>query len=590
MLLTQALDRTAAERGDLPALNYKRDGRWHTINWREYRARIHLAARALIALGVAPGEHVTIIGFNCPEWFIADVAAIAAGAIPAGIYSTNTAEQCQYVAAHCDARVAFVDDEEQLAKFLAVRSALPSLRAIVLMHGSTTQPGVLSWDEFLVRGADVDSRQLEARIAAQDPDDVCTLIYTSGTTGVPKAVMLSHRNLTWLIGAAGAHVDVRPGDVVISYLPLSHIAEQCFSLIGNIVLGTWVWFAESLDSVPETLRDARPHHFLAVPRVWEKMQSRMEAVGAKSSAIKKRISRWARSIGSESNYALQNGQPGPAMYGLARRLVFSKVRTALGLDRARTLITGAAPISRSTLDFFLSLDLPILEVYGMSECTAITTISTPHRYRTGKAGWVLPGTEVRVAPDGEICIRGPNVFRGYYKDPLETLGTIDNDGWLHSGDIGEIDAEGYVQITDRKKEIIITSGGENIPPALVEGHIKSIDGVTQAVVVGDRRHYLSVLLTLDPEKIPTLASIAGSPARTLQEAAECARFSAHLQREIDAVNQRLARVQTVKRFAILPEELSIDGGELTPTMKVKRKAVHEKYAALIERLYHEEQG
>lgn len=587
MLLTQALDRTASARGDLPALNYKRDGAWCTISWREYRERIHRAARALIALGVAAGEHVTILGFNCPEWFIADVGAIVAGAIPAGIYTTNSPEQCQYVAEHCSARVAFVENHEQLAKFLTVRASLPALRAIVLMHGTTDAEGVLSWDEFLARGSEAGETELAARLAAQREDDVCTLIYTSGTTGAPKGVMLSHANLTWIMAAASSHIDVQPGDVMLSYLPLSHVAEQCFSLIGNIVFGSWVWFAESIDTVPETLRDARPHHFLAVPRVWEKMQARMEAVGATNSGLKRRIAKWARGVGAASNYALQNGASRGRGYGIAQRLVFSKVRKALGLDRARTLITGAAPIARTTLDFFLSLDMPILEVYGMSECTAITTISTPRRYRTGKAGWILPGTEVRLAEDGEICIRGPHVFKGYFRDAEASAAAIDSEGWLHSGDIGEIDAEGYVQITDRKKELIITAGGENIAPALVEGHLKTIPGVSQAVVVGDRRRYLAVLLALDPEKIPTLASLAGSPARTLQEASECERFSAHLQQGIDAVNQRLARVQTVKRFAILPAELSIDGGELTPTMKVKRKVVHEKYAALIDRLYHD---
>jgi long-subunit acyl-CoA synthetase (AMP-forming) len=272
-------------------------------------------------------------------------------------------------------------------------------------------------------------------------------------------------------------------------------------------------------------------------------------------------------------------------YGLANKLVFSKVRKTLGLDRARTLITGAAPISKRTLEFFLSLGLPICEMYGMSECTAITTISTPTRYRTGKAGFILPGTEVRIAEDGEICMRGPHIFKGYYKDPVATAEALDADGWLHSGDIGEIDADGFVQITDRKKELIITAGGENIAPALVEGQLKSIPVINQAVVIGDHRRYLSVLLTLDPEKIATVASLAESEACTPEQAAECARFKAYLQREIDEVNRRLARVQTVKKFAILPGELSVDGGELTPTMKVKRKVVSQKYASVIDRLY-----
>lgn len=584
-LIPETLDRTVQRRGNVPALRYKQDGEWQSITWPDYRDRVRRAGRALVALGVRPRDHVTIVGFNCAEWFIADVGAIAAGAIPAGIYTTNTPEQCQYIAAHCEARVAFVENEEQLAKFRAVRDQLPSLRAVVMMHGAPDGADALSWAQFLALAESVSDAELDARIAAQHEDDVATLIYTSGTTGVPKAVMLSHRNLLWLMTTAGSIADVQPGDDIISYLPLSHIAEQCFSLYGNLALGATVSFAESIDTLGDTLREVRPHHFLAVPRVWEKMQAKMEAVGAKSPPMRKKIAAWARTRGLAGGYAMQRGDKPPMTYALADKLVFSRVRATLGLDRAKILVTGAAPISRRTLEFFLSLGLPICEMYGMSECTAITTISIPGRYRTGKAGFILPGTEVRIAGDGEICIRGPNVFKGYYKDEAATADALDFDGWLHSGDIGEIDADRFLQVTDRKKELIITAGGENIAPALVEGHLKSIPVVNQAVVIGDQRRYLSVLLTLDPEKVASMAALAGSPARTAREAAECATFAAHLQREIDGVNQKLARVQTVKKFAILPDELSVDGGELTPTMKIKRKVVAQKYASVIERLY-----
>jgi long-subunit acyl-CoA synthetase (AMP-forming) len=583
--IIDALERTALARGDNPALRRKRDGHWETTSWRTYREQIRLAGRALIALGVDPGDHVVILGYNCPEWFVADIGAIAAGGIPAGIYTTNTAEQCLYIAAHCDARVAFVENDVQLAKFRAVRDRLPALRAIVLMHGQSAADDVISWTQFLQLGASTPDDRLEARLAAQHADDVCTLIYTSGTTGIPKAVMLSHANITWVIEQAGRLVDVRAGEDMISYLPLSHVAEQLFSLHASLVLGTCIWFAESLETLGDTLRDARPHHFLGVPRVWEKMQARMEATGAKNSAVRRQIVAWARRIGLRGGYADQRGESRPLTYALANRLVFSTVRERLGLDRARTLITGAAPIATRTLDFFLSLGLPICEVYGMSECTAVSTFSTPQHYRTGKAGAVIPGTEMRIADDGEICMRGPHIFKGYHNDPVATAGAIDAEGWLHSGDIGTLDADGFVQVTDRKKEIIITAGGENIAPQLVEGEIQSIAVVSQAVVIGDRRRYLSVLLTLDPEKIPSAASVAGSRARTAEEAARCDRFVTYVQREIDAVNQRLARVQTVKRFAILPAELSIEGGELTPTLKLKRKVIAEKYAHVIEQLY-----
>ena len=583
--IIDAFDRTALARLDKPALRRRQNGSWETITWRDYRETVRRAGRSLIALGVGPGDHVTIIGYNSPEWFIADLAAIAAGAIPVGIYTTSTPEQCQYIAKHCSARVAFVENAEQLAKFRAVRARLPALAAIVVMQDEPDGDDALSWSQFLALGLSVAEGELDQRIARQREDDVCTLIYTSGTTGVPKAVMLSHRNITWVVETSSRIADVRAGEDMISYLPLSHVAEQLFTLHSSSVLGTCIWFAESLETLGDTLLAVRPRHFLGVPRVWEKIQAKMEAAAARSSPLQKRIVAWARRVGLAGGYADQRGDRRPMLYPIADRLVFSKVRKRLGLDRARILVTGAAPISTRTLEFFLSLGLPVCEVYGMSECTAVTTFSTPHHYRTGKAGAVIPGTEVRIAADGEICIRGPNVFKGYHNDPVATAEAIDADGWLHSGDIGTLDADGFIQVTDRKKELIITAGGENIAPQLVESQIKSISVVSQAVVVGDRRRYLSVLLTLDPEKIPATASLAGSPAQTSIEAAGCERFGEYLKREIDIVNQRLARVQTIKRFAVLPNEMSIQGGELTPTLKLRRKVIVEKYAEIIERLY-----
>jgi len=289
------------------------DGQWETTTWREYRDQVRLAARALIALGFDAGEHVVILGYNCPEWFIADVGAIAACGIPAGIYTTSTPEQCRYIAAHCAARVAFVENDLQLAKFRAVRDQLPDLRTIVLMHGEPDGDDVMSWTRFLEIGASIPDQLLDARIAAQRADDVCTLIYTSGTTGIPKAVMLSHTNITWVIEQAGHLVDVRACEDMISYLPLSHVAEQLFSLHASLILGTCIWFAESLETLGDTLRDARPHHFLGVPRVWEKIQARMEAAGSQSSPVQRKIVGWARKTGLAAGYADQRGESRPIM-------------------------------------------------------------------------------------------------------------------------------------------------------------------------------------------------------------------------------------------------------------------------------------
>jgi len=581
------LDRAARQWPDDAAMRAKRGSDWRTITWREYRSQARLAARGFMALGLEPGGCVTIIGFNCPEWFLADIGAIYAGGIPAGIYTTSSAEQCGWIASHCEARIAVVENADQLRKFLSVRDRLPALRAIVVMHGDPglpTDASVHSWPRLLELGAGVSDDALDARAAPQQPDDVCTLIYTSGTTGEPKGVMLSHDNLTFT-AAAARDLGLHPGDLVISYLPLSHIAEQIVSLHAPITFGMTTAFAESMETLGQNLREVRPTHFVAVPRVWEKIQERMEMVGAASPAWRRRLVRWARGIGLAGGYADQRGERRPTLYPVANALVFRTVRRRLGLERARLLVTSAAPISRATLEFFLSLGLPISEVYGMSECSGPATRADPVAYRTGKTGVPLPATELRIAADGEICIRGRHVFKGYFKNPAATAETIDADGWLHSGDIGTIDHEGFLQVTDRKKELIITAGGENVAPQLVEGVIKGIPVVSQAFVVGDRQRYLAALLTLDPQKVSLAARECGSPAKDVESAMCCEAFHAYLQQEIDRVNQRLARVQAVKRFALIPDEFTIDGGELTPTLKLRRKAIAEKYRDVIERLY-----
>ena len=585
--IMDVLDRAADRWPDGAAMRAKRNGEWRTTTWREYRAQARLAARGMMALGLEPGDTVTIIGFNCPEWFLADIGAIYAGGIPAGIYTTSSAEQCAWIASNCAARVAVVENAEQLKKFLSVRHTLPALRGIVVMHGDPGTPGehgVCSWRRLLELGAGVSESGLDARVSAQKADDVCTLIYTSGTTGEPKGVMLSHDNLTFTADV-GREVDLRPGDTLITYLPLSHIAEQIFSLHGAMTFGVTTSFAESMEALGENLREMRPTHFLAVPRVWEKIQDRMQAAGAASSPLRRKLVRWARRVGLAGGYADQRGARRPASYPLANALVFRAVRKRLGLERARMLVTSAAPISRDTLEFFLSLGLPICEVYGMSECSGPATLSVPSAYRTGSAGVALPGTELRIGVDGEICIRGRHVFKGYFKNPAATAESVDAEGWLHSGDIGTIDADGFLQVTDRKKELIITAGGENVAPQLVEGFMKGIPVVSQAFVVGDRQRYLAALLTLDPEKVPAVAREAGSPARDVEGAICCEAFHAYVQQEIERVNQRLSRVQAVKRFALIPAEFTIEGGELTPSLKLRRRVIGEKYKDVIERLY-----
>ncbi len=581
----QVLEQTAAQYEQRAALRVKRGGTWQTTTWSEYREQVMWAARGFIKLGLEPNQGVVIMGFSQPEWFVSDLAAIAAQGLPTGIYTTSTAEQCHYIADHAEAAVAVVENQDYLEKFLKIRDRLRSLKGIVLMNGSSDVGGVHGWDQLLELGRHVSEGQLRQRIEAQRPGDVCTLIYTSGTTGLPKAVMLSHRNLTWTARRVVESFDVGPQDILVSYLPASHIAEQMVSLHCPLAAGYCTWFAESFERLGESLREVRPTIFLAVPRVWEKIQSAMRAAAAGSSTLRREIVAWARRVGLEGGYAEQQGRAKPLLYPVARKLVFSKVRQRLGLDRARLCFSSAAPISLETLEFFLSLGIPILEIYGLSECTGPATWCLPRRHKTGSVGVPVGGTEVEIASDGEILIRGNHVFPGYSKDEGATGDALDEAGWLHSGDIGEFDEQGFLRVTDRKKELLVTSGGKNVAPQPLELKLKQIPAVSQAVVVGDRRNYLGALITLDCSRIDAEAKAAGSPARDSKSAAACPIFRRHLEKQVARVNESQARYETIKRFVILPEDFSIAGGELTPTLKVKRRVICEKYAKEIEELY-----
>jgi long-subunit acyl-CoA synthetase (AMP-forming) len=579
------LDVAAARYAAQPALRHKVAGRWRTLTWADYRQQVRLVGRGFLALGAEPGSGVVILGANRPEWLAADLGAIAVGAVPAGIYTTSTADQARYIAAHCDAAVAVVERPEQAAMFQELKPSLPKLRAIVGIDGPGGGGEVLSWAELVARGGEVPEARLGERASAQRPADLATLIYTSGTTGTPKAVMLSHANLRFVAEASQQVLGLGPQDQFLSYLPLSHIAEQIVSVHLPLVSGACTWFAESLEKLGANLREVRPTFFVGVPRVWEKLQAAIQAAGAGAPARRRRLVAWARRKGLAGGYAEQQGRPRPALASLADRLVLGKVRRRLGLERARVCVTSAAPISLDTLEFFLSLGIPIYEVYGMSECTGPATFSAPGALRTGWAGRAAPGTEVRLTPDGEVLMRGPHVFLGYLKDEAATRETRDEEGWLHSGDVGELSVDGYLKITDRKKELLITAGGKNVAPQPIEGKLRGIPGVSQAVVVGDRKPFVAALLALDPLRLPALAAAVGSAAQTPSEAAACPRLRAYLEEHLARLNASLARYESVRRFEIRPQELSVDGGELTPTMKLKRRVIAQKHADLLERLY-----
>jgi long-chain acyl-CoA synthetase len=583
--ILQILDATARAHPERPAMARKRGERWETTTWGEYRDAVRRAARALVAAGVAPQQGVVILSFNRPEWFVANLAAMAVGARPAGIYTNSTPEQCRFVTEHAEAAVAVVENPASLERLQGAGGRPTGLKAVVLLDGPAAGPGVLTWAEFLARGSASQDPEVDRRTAAAGTGDVATLIYTSGTTGTPKAVMLTHGNLAFIARKAQEILPILATDRLVSYLPLSHIAEQVVSHLLSIATGACVYFAESLDKLPENLREVRPHLFLGVPRVWEKIQAGIQAAGAQAGPVRWRIAAWARGVGLAGGYADQEGRPRPWSYRLADRLVFSKVRERLGFDKARLLVVSAAPIAKETLDFFQSLALPIMEIYGMSECTGPTTLSLPSRYRLGRAGVAIPGTELKVAEDGEILMRGPHVFKGYAKNDEATREALDPEGWIHSGDVGEIDADGFLRVTDRKKELLITSGGKNIAPQHLEGKLKQIAAVSQAVAIGDRRPYVVALLTLDPSRVAAEAEKAGSPARTSEEAARCPVFKAYVDKQVEAVNASLARYETIKKVALLPGELTVESGELTPTLKLKRRTIAERHRAVIDALY-----
>lgn len=597
--VVQMFEAAVQEFAHMPAMKYKTHGQWEAISWKEYGELTRQAGRAFMALGVQPRDGVSIIGYNCPQWVIAMMGAGYAGGWPAGIYTTCSAEQCHYIADHCEATVAVVENREHLAKFLEIRDQLPRLKAIVMMFGHHDDPDVYSWEEFLELGNKVPEEELKTRASALKPDDVAGLIYTSGTTGNPKAVMLTHRNSTWTTqqmmkqlepatrNAFGGKLpqESKTGFDILSYLPLCHVAEQGITVFMPMVVGGTVWFAESIEQLGDNLPEVRPHIFLGVPRVWEKIQARMQAIGAQASPNQKKIIAWAKKHGTIYTAAIMAGEKPPFLSKLVTEKLLSKARQKLGLDRCEFQLTGAAPISKSTLEYFASVGIPIYEVYGMSETSGPATASYPGTSKTGKAGVVLEGAEIKIAEDGEILMRGGHIFAGYYKNEEATREALTEDGWLHSGDIGTIDEDGFLQITDRKKELIITAGGENIAPQMVEGKLKSIPMIDQAVVIGDKRKYLTALLVLDEESLETSAKELGSSANTLAEAAQCEKFRAHIEAEVDRINGDLARVQTIKRWTLLSEPLTPETGELTPTMKLKRRIINEKYADQIEAMY-----
>jgi len=542
------------------------------ISTDEFFRDVQRCARALRACGVAAGDRVGLLSYNRVEWAQVDYASQLLGAPTVPLYSTLPADQAAYILRDSGAKIVFVEDEAQASKIREVRSSLPDLEHVVAMSAVR---GVESLGDFLARGGgDVDPQVGE--------DDLATLIYTSGTTGVPKGVMLTQRNLVSNLLACCEVLTFTREDVGLSFLPVSHIFERIVDY-ALYHIGATIAYCETGDTVGDDLREVRPTVMAAVPRFYEKVHGRIREALSQTRGMRRRLARRAIEVGGRAAEYLKRGEPLPfplsLRFAIARALVLKKFHERTG-GRIRIFVSGGAPLSREVGDFFWSLGFTVLEGYGLTETSPVITVNRPGRVRVGTVGEVIPGVEVRIAEDGEILCRGPNVMRGYFRKPEESAEVL-RDGWFHTGDIGELE-DGFLRITDRKKDLLKTSGGKYIAPQPIENRLKQRPLIGNAVVVGDRRKFPAVLLVPNFEDLRS--RFGQEPASALVARPE---VHALYQGEVDEVNRDLAQYEKLKKFALLPEDFTIDGGDLTPTMKVKRKRVQEKYASVIEELYRE---
>jgi len=590
--LVQRLRTQVRGRPDAVAFHEWNGRGWTPITFRQYGEVSRAITAFLIEEGVAAGEHVAIWSGNRPQWLMADAGILAGRMRPVPVYLTLSAEQGAYVLGHSESKVAFVEDEKVLAKVLSMRDRLPALRRVVLISGPSVVSAdglVIPWEMAVTRGtALVDRHREESQRRFLDigPDDVATLVYTSGTTGPPKAAMLTHRNANAAIDALTSVIPCSSADRIVSYLPLAHIVERLNSEFRQYLYGNAVWFLPSADMLVQVLREVRPTSFFGVPRVWEKMAQAVKHELDHTTGVRGAMAAWGVRTGSRLVDRTQCGRaPGFLLrfeFRLADRLVLRKLREALGLDQVIMPISGAAPIAPEVLWFFHSIGVGICEGYGMTENCAVTTLNRVGQARIGTVGPTVPGTEVAIAGDGEIRVRSATVFAGYYKDPGATAEVMDGD-WLLTGDIGDLSSDGFLRITDRKKELIITAGGKNIAPSNIEMALKQHPLVSNAVVIGDRRPFISALFTLNTAEAEAFAKAHAAEVSTVELHRHPA-IDEELRRHVDAVNERLANVEKVKRWTVLDGDFSI-GEELTPTYKVRRKVVNERYAREIESNY-----
>ncbi len=572
-------------------LRYKRDGAWHCISSDEFRQAVEELSMGLRSLGLEPGDTVAILSENRPEWALADLATLCAAAVGAPIYATLTPAQVLYILNDSQARIAFASNETQAKKILDVRSQAPHLKHVVLMDEQKLE-GTLSLAEVRAKGRPLlekDKAAVRTRASEAKPEDLATLIYTSGTTGDPKGVMLLHSNLVSnVIGARKVFASMGPEDVCLSFLPLCHVFERMAGYYLMLYVGACIAYAEGVEKVPENMLEAQPTLMCSVPRLYEKMYARVNEKVANDPESRQKIFRWALGVGREA-FKHRSLRTAPGLWlrlklAVADALVFGKIKARTG-GRLRLFVSGGAPLAREIAEFFGAAGLTILEGYGLTETSPVITVNRVDWLKPGSVGLPLEGVEVRIAADGEILTRGPHVMKGYYNKPEATAEAIDTDGWFHTGDIGVIDADGFLIITDRKKDILVTSGGKNIAPQPIENRLKTNKFFTEVVMVGNKRNYPAALVVPNFEALEKWAKAKGVAYATREELVDKPEVADHYKELIGALSGELAQFERIKRVAVLAREFSIEAGELTPTLKVKRRVIEEKYKDQIDRLY-----
>jgi len=574
------------------AFRFKRDGAYHDVSHEDFARRVQRASLGLLSLGIAPGDRVALLSENRLEWAIADFAILCARAITVPIYPTLLPHQIEYQLKNSGAKIVFVSTQTQLDKLSQIRSALPELAHVItfdppLRGGSEAMvlEGLMSRGDDFAATAPERHRQLAL---SASPDEVASIIYTSGTTGVPKGVMLTHRNIVSNVRTVAGIIDFDPHDTSISFLPLSHILERMAGQFAMFHCGATIAYAESVEKVVINLREIRPTLVIGVPRLFEKVHARVMHHLTNAAPARKKLFTWAVDIGwkaAESRLANRRVGPGVALQcAVAKQLVWKKIHDQFG-GRVRILISGGAPLSPAVARFFYSTGFTILEGYGLTETSPVIAVNTAGNARLGTVGRPISGVEVRIAPDGEILTRGPHVMRGYYRDEMATREAIDADGWFRTGDIGTLDSDGYLAITDRKKDLIITAAGKNIAPQPIENRLKESPYIAEALMIADQRKFAVALIVPDFEVLRAYAEKNGIPARSEADLCHHPKLVELVQSEVDRVSGDFAPYERVKRIALVDREFAIGTGELTPTMKLKRKVISEKYKPLIDALY-----